>query len=66
MQILKRLFARYVVIAHFDGKTAKHYAWDWNEALEWTRCYSFRDTVEVYERIGWMRAVMPVAARSVG
>jgi hypothetical protein len=66
MQILTRLFARFVVIAQFDGKTAKHYARNWKEAMDWMRCYPATDNVEVYERVGGRQAVVPVAARSIG
>lgn len=69
MQILKkiaqRVFARYVVIATFDGQVAKHYARTYAEALEWARCYPANDQVEVYELIGGVKAVVPFASRAI-
>lgn len=68
-QILKRIaqciFARYVVEASFDGKTAKHYARNYAEALAWARCYPADDKVEVYELVSGMQAVAPFAARAI-
>ncbi|MFC4275542.1 hypothetical protein [Achromobacter aloeverae] len=63
MSILKRLFARYVVVAQFDGKTKQHYARDWDEALDWARYYSHAYSCAIYERCLGITALSPSAVR---
>lgn len=63
MNILKQLTARYLVVAHFDGKTAKHYAKDWRDALEWMECYPPDTAMEVYERFLGITAAYAIAER---
>lgn len=63
MQILKKLTARYLVVAHFDGKQAKHYARDWSDALEWMKRYPVDTAMEVYERFFGFTAAYTVAER---
>ena len=60
MQILKRLFAQYVVI----GSTGKRYAFTWNGVLNQMRAFNDRK-VEVYELIGGREAVVPFASRAI-
>lgn len=64
-KIARSLFARFVVVATFDGQVAKHKALSFAEALEWARCYPARDKVEVYELVSGIPAIVPVAARAL-
>lgn len=64
-KIARSLFARFVVVATFDGQVAKHYARTYAESLEWARCYPANDQVEVYELIGGVQAVVPFASRAI-
>ena len=62
--MLKRLFARYAVVAEFDGRRATHYASTLADALGWVACYPAGDTCRVYERFLGHTARVPVAVRA--
>jgi len=49
-KLIKRLnaiIAPYIVIATYDGKQAKHYAWSESEAVDWMRQYPLTDKVTI-------------------
>lgn len=63
MQILKQLFARYLVVTYSDGVAKEHYAKDWDEALDVMASYPANASCGAYERFLGFTALAPMASR---
>lgn len=64
-KLFRRLLARYIIVAYFDGKSATHLAFWRDDVTEWLRCYPAEDAVFVYECFLGIRARSPIYTRGL-